>query len=101
MTAFSWLMAQVYDRSIQKAEIRCLRDWRIALLSNLSGRVLEIGCGTGLNLDHYPQTVQHLTLLEPDFHMRKKLVKKISLMTQGIHVETLNCSAELIPVADD
>ena len=71
MSFFSWLMAQIYDKSLQKAEEKCLRAWRRELLSQLSGSVLEIGCGTGLNLEFYPQTVTHLTLLEPDPNMRK------------------------------
>jgi len=73
MAIFSWLMAQFYDKSMQDAEIKCLRGWRLALLGNLSGKILEIGCGTGINLDYYPNTVTHLILLEPDVNMRKKL----------------------------
>lgn len=101
MTFFSWLMAQIYDKSMQKAETRCLRDWRISLLHNLSGKVLEIGCGTGLNLDHYSQSVQHLTLLEPDPNMRKKLLSKISSRkNKNTNIEVLHYSAESILAPD-
>ncbi len=99
MALFSWLLARFYDRGIQEAETKCLREWRISLLSNLSGTVLEIGCGTGLNLDHYPQEIQQLTLLEPDVNMRKKLQEKISLK-QYSDIELLDCSAESIPRPD-
>ncbi len=99
MTILSWLNAKIYDKGIQKAEIRCLRDWRGALLNDLSGKVLEIGCGTGLNLAHYPQRVTHLTLLEPDVNMRKKLAQKNSLPPH-VTIELIDSTAELIPAPD-
>src|SRR6187455_3217210 len=33
------------------------------------GRVLEIGCGTGLNVPHYPAAVTHLVGLDPNAGM--------------------------------
>lgn len=99
MAIFSWLWARVYDKFMQDAETRCLQEWRSALLSNLSGVVLEIGCGTGLNLDYYPKTLDRLILLEPDANMRKKLQEKIALKNTST-IEILNCGAESIPLAD-
>ncbi len=102
MALFSWLMAQFYDRIIKDAETKCLGKWRKELLSNLSGEVLEIGCGTGINLDYYPNTVTHLTLLEPDPNMRKKLQEKIAFQTQTKFViEILDSKAESIPSLDN
>lgn len=42
-----WLMAKIYDNIMQDAEDKGLRDWRRLLLQNVSGDVLELGCGTG------------------------------------------------------
>ncbi len=39
--------------------------WRVALVSDLAGEVLEIGAGTGLMFPHYPAGVR-LTAIEPD-----------------------------------
>jgi hypothetical protein len=41
-----------------------LKKWRGELSSGLSGRVLEIGFGSGLNVEHYPSTVEMMALTE-------------------------------------
>lgn len=71
-----WLMARVYDRVMAATEEACLEDWRAELLAGLSGRVLEIGAGTGASLPHYPAAVDELLLSEPDPHMRAQLEDK-------------------------
>lgn len=42
------------------------------MLGDLTGEILEVGAGTGLNLPHYPCGAQ-VTLLEPSLEMRKRL----------------------------
>ena len=46
---------------------------RAALVARASGDVVEIGAGTGLNLDHYPDTIGRLVLTEPEQAMAKNL----------------------------
>lgn len=65
--------AAVYDRFAESSERACLRAWRADLLRDLTGEVLEVGAGTGLNLAHYPRTLARLVLSDPDPHMRRKL----------------------------
>ena len=40
--------------------------YRDRLLAGLSGRVIEIGAGNGLNFAHYPSTVSEVVAIEPE-----------------------------------
>jgi hypothetical protein len=50
------IFARVFDRLSRLME-RELARHRQELLAGLSGRVLEIGAGNGMNFQHYPRTV--------------------------------------------
>jgi ubiquinone/menaquinone biosynthesis C-methylase UbiE len=73
----SFLSAFFYDRCLATAEEACLREWRQELLGQVSGHVLEIGAGTGANIDFYPETVVRLVMSEPDKNMRKQLEARL------------------------
>ncbi|MGZ4120203.1 MAG: class I SAM-dependent methyltransferase [Actinomycetota bacterium] len=45
---------------------------RDELLTGLSGRVIEVGAGNGLNFAHYPETVTQVVAVEPEPFMRAK-----------------------------
>jgi len=72
------LQAAVYDYAMRKVEKLCLADWRAELLTPLRGEILEIGSGTGINLQYYSPECRSITLSEPDSHMRCKLNKRVS-----------------------
>jgi ubiquinone/menaquinone biosynthesis C-methylase UbiE len=44
--------------------------YRRTLLAGLSGRVIEVGAGNGLNFPHYPGTVTEVIAVEPEPHLR-------------------------------
>ena len=79
----SWLMAAVYDRFMKVSEEACLGKWRAALLSDVSGAVLEVGAGTGSTLGLYPKAVTRLVMAEPDPHMRHKLTGQGAARRRG------------------
>jgi ubiquinone/menaquinone biosynthesis C-methylase UbiE len=60
------LFARVYERRSPKIEHRGMREHRLTLLAGLSGIVLEVGVGNGLNLPHYPARARHVIAVEPD-----------------------------------
>lgn len=69
---------------------------RHKLIPLAKGRVLEIGIGTGLNLEHYDRTqVETLVGLDPGVEMHR-LARKRALKS-GISVELVGLSAERIP----
>ena len=94
------LIAAVYDRLTQASEVACLQQWRAELLRDLTGAVLEVGAGTGLNLPFYPPALTRLVLSEPDAHMRRKLSQKARAQNWG-RAEVLDASLEDLPIPDD
>jgi ubiquinone/menaquinone biosynthesis C-methylase UbiE len=51
---------------------RELRERRRELLAGLTGRVVEVGAGNGMNFRHYPATVDEVVALEPEAYLRGK-----------------------------
>jgi ubiquinone/menaquinone biosynthesis C-methylase UbiE len=93
------LIAAIYDPMMRGTEDACLKQWRADLLRGLSGSVLEIGAGTGLNLPYYPKSVTRLVLSEPDPFMRRKLEEKVrAAHREG--VEIVDASLERLPMPD-
>jgi len=92
------LYAFMYDRISRGSEAAGLQRERVALLAQARGNTVEIGAGTGLNLDHYPPTVTHLTLVEPDRHMRKRLRQRVAQIRPDAAV--LDARAESLPLPD-
>jgi SAM-dependent methyltransferase len=89
----------LYDRCFKASEDAGLRDMRRETVAQARGRVLELGAGTGLNLDLYPDSVQDLTLTEPDPHMIKQLRKKVE--EPGRKVEVVQAPAQSLPFEGD
>jgi ubiquinone/menaquinone biosynthesis C-methylase UbiE len=87
----SWLLSPLYDAFMRPAEEACLREWRGALLSAARGEVVEIGAGTGANLESYPATVDRLVLVEPDRGMADRLRRRT-------RAEILHARAEALPL---
>jgi ubiquinone/menaquinone biosynthesis C-methylase UbiE len=75
-----------------------MRTQRRALLAQASGRVLEIGAGTGLNLAHYPDHIRGLVLVEPASAMCKRLTRRLRRV--GRHAVVIDAAAEHLPFAD-
>lgn len=96
---FSCLMLKYYDRVLRDVEEKCLKDWRKALLQGLLGDILELGCGTGANLQFYPSIVKRLTLTKPSRHMRDQLASRFNAYNY-LHISIQDCAAESLPFAD-
>lgn len=90
----SWLTATVYDYTLHSAERACLGGWRSELLGPLHGNVLELGAGTGLNLERYPEDISSVTLVEPDPAMRHRLKRAVSHSALRLRAHVIEASAE-------
>jgi ubiquinone/menaquinone biosynthesis C-methylase UbiE len=70
---------------------------RIGLLAEASGRVLEVGMGTGRNLPYYqPSKLACLCGLDPALHRKAAQRAQVA----GLTIEPVPLSAERIPKAD-
>jgi ubiquinone/menaquinone biosynthesis C-methylase UbiE len=92
------LFAALYDRSLRATEEGGLRRMRRELLAGAGGRVVELGAGTGANLDLYPDTVENLIVVEPDPHMAKRLRAKLAESERPAGV--VETPAERLPFED-
>jgi ubiquinone/menaquinone biosynthesis C-methylase UbiE len=88
----------VYDRAFKATEEAGLRQMRRELLARARGRVLELGAGTGANVELYPQAAAELVLVEPDPHMTKRLRAKLGEL--GRSAEVVEAPAERLPFDD-
>ena len=92
------LFAALYDTVSRGSEAAGMREERRRLLADADGTTLEIGAGTGLNLEHYPEAVTRLVLVEPDRHMRRRLGRRLEAL--GRTAEIVAATAGDLPFPD-
>jgi ubiquinone/menaquinone biosynthesis C-methylase UbiE len=96
------VFARFYDRALKATEENGLGAMRGELLAGARGRVIEIGAGTGVNLELYGDGVEDLTLVEPDAHMGAKLRKRLAdRHGNPLPAQLVAAPAEALPFADD
>jgi ubiquinone/menaquinone biosynthesis C-methylase UbiE len=98
MSIWGHVFAAMYDRMVGKTERAGLGEHRQALLAQASGDVLEIGGGTGANLEYYGQGVRTLTLVEPEKPMLVRLQRHIE--QRAPQAKALRAPAEDLPFND-
>ncbi|WMX48559.1 class I SAM-dependent methyltransferase [Streptomyces roseicoloratus] len=64
---FARFYAKVAGPALDKAGVA---EHRRRLLSGLTGDVIEVGAGNGLNFGHYPPGVRHVLAVEPEPRLR-------------------------------
>lgn len=87
-----------YDLSMTIAQHRGLGSLRREVVGRARGVTLELGAGTGLNLAHYPTSVENLVLTEPDPNMIERLERRVAAAERAI--EIIEAPAERLPVED-
>lgn len=62
--------ARLYERISAESERRGTAEHRDRALAGLSGRVIEVDAGNGMNFRHYPDTVTEVVAVEPEDTLR-------------------------------
>jgi ubiquinone/menaquinone biosynthesis C-methylase UbiE len=94
------LFARYYARMSVSAETKLgMGAVRDRLLTGLSGRVIEIGAGNGLNFARYPGTVSEVVAIEPERVLRKLAVE--AALRAEVPVDVVPGAAEALPVKSE
>jgi len=76
-----------------------LRAWRSEVTAGLSGRVVEIGFGSGLNVAHYPPEVSVVLAIEPAEAARKLAAARVA--AGRVAVEHVGPDGQALPLDDN
>jgi ubiquinone/menaquinone biosynthesis C-methylase UbiE len=75
-----------------------IAERRQALLAGITGNVVEVGAGDGLDFAHYPPTVTHVLAVEPEPRLRQLAHAAAERAT--VPVEVVDGLAEHLPAED-
>jgi ubiquinone/menaquinone biosynthesis C-methylase UbiE len=70
-------------------------ELRRELLAGLSGRVIEVGAGTGPNFRLYPDTVTEIVAVEPEDYLRRKAEE--AAVRTGRSIQVVDAVADRLP----
>ena len=90
--------SRMYLRSAAAAEERGATDHRRRLLEGLSGTVVELGAGHGLNFPLYPPEVAEVIAIEPEPTLRSQA--ETAAKSANVAVRVLPGIADELPVED-
>ncbi|MFK0286414.1 class I SAM-dependent methyltransferase [Streptomyces sp. NPDC090499] len=94
------LFARFYARCSVTAETGLgMAAIRERLLSGLSGRVIEIGAGNGLNFARYPVSVAEVVAIEPERTLRQLAAE--AAVRADVPVDVVPGTAEALPVKSE
>ena len=91
------LFARIYTRMMESEDPEQV-EYRREALSGLTGRVFELGAGTGANFSHYPATVARLVAAEPEPYLRERAAEAAA--KAPVDVEVVDAVADELPFED-
>jgi ubiquinone/menaquinone biosynthesis C-methylase UbiE len=93
------LFARVYARTGRLMDTQAgVAEHRRQLLAGLTGRVLEVGAGNGLNFPHYPATVTEILAVEPEPYLRRQA--QVAARQAPVPIRVVAGTAEALPIPD-
>ncbi len=92
------VFARFYARLSTGMESAGVGRQRQLMLAGLTGSVLEVGAGNGLNFSHYPATVTSVLAVEPEQHLR--MLAERNAARAAVPVTVADGAAEQLPAED-
>jgi ubiquinone/menaquinone biosynthesis C-methylase UbiE len=92
------IFARYYARVSLGMDRGGMAEHRRELLSGLSGRVIEVGAGNGLNFAWYPAEVSQVVAVEPEPYLRG--LARANAERAPVPVEVVEGIAERLPAED-
>jgi ubiquinone/menaquinone biosynthesis C-methylase UbiE len=92
------IFGRFYARLSAGMERAGVGEHRRQLLAGLSGSILEVGAGNGLNFRHYPPAVTSVVAIEPEPHLRALAVINADLA--AVPITVIGGTAERLPAGD-
>ncbi|MGV8980609.1 class I SAM-dependent methyltransferase [Clostridium sp.] len=91
-------VAKFYDILENPMEVMALKKWRVELMKELKGKILEVGVGTGKNIEYYPSNID-ITAIDFSKRMLEKAHEK-SIKLDKI-VKLVNMDVQNMDFADN
>lgn len=92
------IFARFYAWISPKMEQSGFAEKRDQLLVGISGRVVEVGAGNGMNFPHYPAEVMHVVAVEPEPRLRQ--IAEENAKQAPVPVEVVDGTADALPIDD-
>jgi ubiquinone/menaquinone biosynthesis C-methylase UbiE len=89
------VFARFYSWISPAMERAGVAEHRQRLLAGLSGRVIEVGAGNGMNFAHYPPEVTSVLAVEPERHLRD--IARRTVEDAPVKIEVVDGVAERLP----
>lgn len=90
--------ARIYQRFAPQMDKAGAGEHRDEMLADLTGRVIEVGAGTGLNFGRYPSTVTEVLAVEPEPSLRRSAEK--AAKDAPVPVTVVDGVASALPAED-
>jgi ubiquinone/menaquinone biosynthesis C-methylase UbiE len=90
--------ARMYLKASERIDRRGAAEHRRRLVAGLTGSVVEVGAGNGLNFPHYPATVTEVIAIEPEPTLRA--AAREAAARTSVSVTFRDGTADALPLAD-